>query len=189
MDNHNNHKETEWLNLLQEGNHVAFNQIYEHYWKRLYNYTYNILQDEGLAEDCLHDVFTNIWVKRSQLEIDNLKSYLFNACRNKAISLMRKVKFSPFQEEVVEQLGYLPEVESKLEMDDIENEIREATRSLPDRCREIFMMSRFEHLTIQEIAVRLNISTRTVENQLATALKHIRPEVSAVLFAALIVTV
>lgn len=65
--------------MLLKGNRLAFHQVYERYWKRLYNYTSDTLNDSAPTEDCLHDVFSSIWIKKKDLKINNLKSYLYNS--------------------------------------------------------------------------------------------------------------
>ena len=161
---------------LHKGSKMAFHQVYERYWKRLYNYTYGILGDTPITEDCIQDVFTGLWLKRDKNLIQNVKAYLFNSCRNAAISKIRQARFTNLHEEIISNLILNPEVESKLDLEDLEAEIEEASRGLPKRCKEIFYMSRFENLNIEEIAVQLNVSKRTVENQLSIALKHIRSQ-------------
>lgn len=168
--------------LFREGNKLAFTEIYNRYWKKLFNYTYNILNDRDLAEDVLQDVFTRVWDIRERTEIHNLKAYLFNACRNNAISKIRQARLTKFQEEMIESLSLRPEAEINLDFDDLRQTIDKAAEGLPDRCREIFYMSRIQHLSIQEIAEKLNISHRTVENQLGIALKHLRLSLSDPLF-------
>ncbi|TRX60618.1 RNA polymerase sigma-70 factor [Fulvivirga sp. M361] len=160
--------------LLAQGNRVAFNQVYDRYWKRLYGYAFNILRCPGLTEDVLQDVFLKIWENREITKITMLETYLFSATRNKAISLIRKTKFTDFQEKLIESLSLPPKAEQQLQWHDLKKEIELATDYLPPRCKEIFHMSRFEQLSIVEISENLGISNRSVENQLSLALKHLR---------------
>lgn len=162
------------LSLIKEGNQLAFDQMYNRYWKRLFVYTYNILNDEGYAEDTLQEVFIKIWVKKNELDIQNLKSYLFNAVRNNAISKIRKEKLSVAQEGIIDNLVVPSQIEQNLNRDDLKKTIEKAVINLPTRCKAIFYMSRYQNYTIQEIASHFKISHRTVENQLHLALKHIR---------------
>ena len=162
------------LSFLKEGNQLAFNQIYYRYWEKLYAYTYNILNEKELAEDAIHEVFTWLWFNREKLQITHLKSYLFMAVRNKAINMLDKAKFSAYDEHIMEELFLTTEGEDNLSYQDLKKTIQIAANDLPERCRDIFYKSRFEHLSNKEIAAHYNISNRTVENQLSTALKHLR---------------
>ncbi|MCA0957465.1 RNA polymerase sigma-70 factor [Muricauda ruestringensis] len=162
--------------LIKEDNQLAFNEVYNRYWKILYSYIHNILNDRGVTEDTLQDIFFNIWHKRKAIEIKSLKNYLFNAARNRAISKIRKDRFSILQEGVIENL-YLPtqsDIEETLNLNDLKATIEEKTKSLPKRCRDIFYLSRYHDFSIAEIANHFNISHRTVENQIYLALKHLR---------------
>ncbi len=153
-------------------NQQAFNEIFNRYWKQLYKYTFNILNDSALTEDCLQEVFTNIWVKRNELEINNLKNYLFSSVRFRAISRIRQAKFTSINEEIIDSL--VVDQEILYDVVELEESIKAAAEQLTDRCKEIFLRSRFQHQSNKEIAESLNISIRTVENQLSIALKHVR---------------
>lgn len=182
----NKHADDGLVALLKMGNRLAFHQIYGRYWKSLYNYTYNILSDAPLTEDCLQDIFVNLWVKREEIQIQNLQAYLFTSSRYKAISALRKIKLSKHHEAVIEELVHRPEVDAKLSLQDLHTEIEKVSYDLPKRCREIFFLSRFSDLSIREISDKLKISNRTVENQLSIALKHIRANISSELIVLIV---
>ena len=172
--------EDKLLFLVKEGNELAFKVIYNKYWKRLFAYTYNILNDRGLAEDVLHEIFTNIWFKRKEIKIESLEKYLFVAAKNKSISMLRKVKFSELDEMMIENLTLDPEVENNIDSLYLKNLLEKVTIDLPKRCKEIFYMSRYDDYSNEEIAEHFKISQRTVENQLYLALKHIRTSIKEV---------
>lgn len=167
---------------MSEGNQLAFRQIYLRYWERLYTFVRNILNDDGLTEDVLHEVFTNIWAKRDQTKIQNLKSYLFNAVRNHSLNTIRNDRFTEFDEFIVGQLVMPAGVEQELDKVDTVSAIERAAKKLPARCRAIFYMSKFQHYSTTEIATHFNISHRTVENQISLALKHLRTELGTTMF-------
>ena len=173
--------EDKLLFLVKEGNELAFKVIYNKYWKRLFAYTYNILNDRGLAEDVLHEIFTNIWFKRGEIKIESLEKYLFVAAKNKSISFLRKVKFSDLDEMMIENLTLEPEVENNIDSLYLKNLLEKVTTDLPKRCKEIFYMSKYDDYSNEEIAEHFKISQRTVENQLYLALKHIRTSIKEVI--------
>ena len=174
MENLDNINDLQLFYLMKDGNKLAFRCIYNRYWKRLIAYTYNILNDKGLAEDVLQDVFTNIWIKRKEINVTSLENYLFVSVRNKSISQFRKMKFTTVDDEIIHGLNLSEESSDVIEMDDLKHSIKIALEDLPSRCKEIFYMSRYENYTNEEIAEHFNITKRTVENQLSLALKHVR---------------
>lgn len=177
-----NISETILWSKIQEDNQVAFNQVFNSYWKPLYAYTYNILLDSESTEDVLQDVFIKIWTKRKDIEIIDLKSYLFNSARNNAISKLRQDKFTYVHEEVLKDLEMISEVYEEVDYLELKGTIEKSLEKLPPRCRDIFRMSRFEGCSITEIAIHFDISHRTVENQLHVALKHLKSVLKQELF-------
>ncbi|MDX2302809.1 MAG: RNA polymerase sigma-70 factor [Microscillaceae bacterium] len=166
------------LAALRKGDEQAFQQIYLHYWKELFAYAFNILRNQALCEDVIQDVFIAVWINRQDTQILNLKAYLYHAVRNKALSQLRKVKLTGLQQEVIEKLSLNESADQALHLKDIEQSIRQAADKLAPRCREIFFLSRFDRLSNQEIAQKLSISLRSVENQLSIALKYLREQVN-----------
>lgn len=166
--------DTQLLILVQNGNNLAFNQLYERYWKRLLSYTLNILNDKGLAEDVVHEIFTNLWIKRNSLNISSFENYLFVSAKNRCISLFRKVQFTELDENLMTNLSFAPAIDEGINNYDLKIVIENATKDLPSRCRDIFYMSRYDEYSNLEIANYFKISQRTVENQLYLALKHLR---------------
>ncbi len=178
----NKSSENHLLNLIKDGNQLAFRQVYDMYWDRLYIYTYNILNDQWLTEDVLHEVFTNIWIRRKKAEIKNLKSYLFNSVRNRALIKIRDDKFTELDEYIIEKLSISPEIEKQFDSNELKRTIENAIKDLPSRCKTIFQMSKFQDYSNSEIASHFNISNRTVENQISLALKHLRNKLGNFMF-------
>ncbi|AWW28830.1 RNA polymerase sigma-70 factor [Echinicola strongylocentroti] len=170
------------VSLLKQGNHLAFQQIYERYWEQLYQSVHNVLHDQALTEDVLHELFTDLWWRREQLEIRNLKQYLARAVRNGALLKLRNNRWVAIPPQFLTDLSTVPDVELDLDHRDLTKTIEAAIDDLPERCKVIFQMSRFEHYSIPEIAQHFNISHRTVENQLHRALKHLKAILGAIIF-------
>ncbi|AUC85184.1 RNA polymerase sigma-70 factor [Polaribacter sp. ALD11] len=166
------------LLLMKNGNEFAFNKLYDSYWKRLFLYALNILNDKGLAEDVVHEIFTNIWIKRESLDITSFENYLFVSAKNRSISLFRKVKFTELDENIITNLSLTPEIDDTINVRDLKYTIENAVKDLPSRCRDIFYLSRYDDYSNLEIANYFKISQRTVENQLYLALKHLRAVIS-----------
>lgn len=141
--------------------------------------------DFDAAKDLVHDVFTTFWLKIDDLSPEtNFRAYLYTAIRNRSLNFIRDRKLNISVDEIsvaqsVHQEGY--------EEKELANEINFAICQLPDRCREVFELSRFEGKKYAEIAVELNISIKTVENQMGKALKVLREHLKDYLVILLII--
>jgi len=165
------------LTDLKENNISAFNTIYLNYAKPLYIYLLHKLKDPELCNDVLQDIFVSIWEKRQQLDIEiSIKAYLYQSARFKIIDIYRKdVKYQKYLAELADTIT----IDAATITDRIDNrkklqEIEVAVNNLPDRMREIFILSRFEHQTTRDIATKTNLSPQTVKNQLTKALRILR---------------
>lgn len=136
-----------------------------------------ILVDEDDARDVVHQVFISIWEKRQEMDLSvSLKSYLFTSVHNRSLNVIRdRKKFS--SAEVPDVAGEW-DVSSAIETMELEDKIMEVVGTLPEKCREVFELSRFDGLKYSEIAEHLQISVKTVENQMSKALKILREKLA-----------
>jgi RNA polymerase sigma-70 factor (family 1) len=166
----------ELLNNLKQNKISAFNSIYQLYSKSLYIYLLHKLKDPDQCNDVLQDIFITIWEKREQLEIDiSVKAYLYQAARFKIIDIYRRdVKYQKYLAElaiyIIEPDTITDRIDSRQKLTEIEN----AINNLPEKMREIFILSRFEHQTTHDIASKTNLSPQTVKNQISKALRILR---------------
>ncbi|GGI24342.1 RNA polymerase sigma-70 factor [Pedobacter mendelii] len=169
--------------LLDDVN--AFNELFERHWAKVYAVAFRYVKDRELALEISHDIFVNIWTKRKQLNIDSFQNYVVTAASYHGIRKSRVLKAIPisYVANYFENEKMLPAAlnfqnanlgEQKIREEEFNTNISALLESLPNRCREIYIMSRKDNLSIKEIATLLNISKRTVENQLTIALKHLR---------------
>lgn len=135
-----------------------------------------IIPDPGIAEDIAQDVFFELWRKREVLNIkSSFGAYLRRAARNKALNYIRDRKIKPEGEDQLPQrIDSQTDANQKLEAQDLQNSIDQAVKDLPERCRQVFSLSRFEEMSYREIADHLGISIKTVENQISKALRLLR---------------
>lgn len=154
----------------------AFRELFEIYQRDIFNFLHFKLGNIEAAEDFVQDVFIKIWERRGQLrENTSVKSFLFTIARQAALNHLRHnkivLKFQVEQTNKVsaEQAEYL-----EFERIELQNVLMRAIINLPLKSRIIFMMNRFEELTYNEIADRLNVSVKTVESHMGRALKLLR---------------
>ena len=175
------------LKLIKQDDRVAFKQIYNRYWSKLYIAAYKILRDRHASEDIVQEVLVKLWLKRNDIDIESLNAYLHNAVRFQVFNHIRngKVRESFFVE--VEELFVDNEAENNLLSIDFNRKLEKSVIELPEKCRNIFLLSRVEQLSTKEIANRLNISPKTVENQLTIALRKLRSSFGRVLFCFVVI--
>lgn len=156
---------------------AAFEDLYKSSFRELKIYAYTLLNDEVMAEEVVQQVFYKVWEKREQLTFDtSAKAYLYKSVYHHCLNLKKHHKVK--QEYVVHTIRTGTEVQTGDAGDITRKEmgqlIQNAINSLPEQCRLIFQMSRFEELKYREIADRLHISVKTVEAQMGKALKQLR---------------
>lgn len=164
-----------------EGDEKAFRQLFELYVDGLSRFSISILKNKALAEEAVSDVFYNVWVHRGKLsQIENFKAYLFTSVRNTALNYLDKERRSKvIQLEDLSVSILIDEIcpESELISKELKEAIGRAIDHLPERCKLIFSLAKIEQLKYKEIAQILDISVKTIDNQLAIATRKIGDEI------------
>jgi RNA polymerase sigma-70 factor (ECF subfamily) len=168
--------DVELWNAIRCNDELAFTALFDRYWVRLYKTAVRYLKDHEAGEEVVHDVFLNIWERRHQLEIESFPNFLLTAIRYQVYNRMRSAKPRVILTATDIELNELDhnKGENRIKDQELQHELNQYLDQLPKRCQEIFYMSRVNQLSNQEIAGRLGISKRTVENQITVALKHLR---------------
>lgn len=150
--------------------------MYDNYYSYVCSVVYRMINDASKAEDIAQDVFFEIWKKREQIELNiGLKPYIRRAAVNKTLNFIRAKKMVFEEEEsALEISNETHGAPEQMEADEMQQNINKAIDRLPEKCRAVFALSRFEELSYQEIADKLQISKKTVENQISKALKLLR---------------
>lgn len=166
-----------WIDV-KNGNNKAFTLLFNRYWKKIYITAFSHLKNKELCEDIVHDIFLTLWKKRDALNINAFETYIIAAARYHVYKVSKSVRaknifFSTNPSIFVNDID-INDGEDKLVFDDMNASLNTCIEQLPNRCSEIFKLSRIEFLSNEEIANKLNISKRTVENQITYALHHIR---------------
>jgi len=163
------------LTLMKEGNESAFTEIYNRYWEDLYRFAYHLVKDRDSSMDVLQDVFIWIWNHRLEIDVTSLKSYLYSAVKYKIANYIRDGKTRiNLHNRLTDHAASPSFVDSSMELAELKAVIEQFTDRLPGRCKEVFTLSRSFYLNNKEIAAELNISEKTVENQLTIALRRLR---------------
>lgn len=163
----------ELVSRLRDGELAAFDTLYHRYSAQLYRFAFNILKDEAECTDAIQEVFVWLWQNRERLEIADVGRYLSAAVKYK---LTRVITGSKRRAEILAAAPVLQEAfeDQSLEVKELRFAISQFIDTLPPRARAIFHLSRNEYLSNKEIAEKLSISEKTVENQMTITLRKLK---------------
>jgi len=163
------------LDKLKSGDEDALTLIYKKYWQPLFTSAYNILKDKQACEDIIQELFIRLWNNRHAIEITvSLKAYLYASMR---YEVYRQIRAGAVRADIFDDLPErLPASAAygNIEYKELIARVNTVVDTLPEKCREVYKLSREECLSHKEIALQLNISTKTVENHLTKALRELR---------------
>jgi RNA polymerase sigma-70 factor (family 1) len=177
VSDYNIYTDQQLIELLSCGDRRAFDCLYSRHWFQLYQSAYWILKDSDASKDIVQEVFIWLWEKRESSSIDNVSAYLKAAVRFKVANYIRS---GNTRQDLFERLAKFRGAQvaatctELIELKELRKVIDETVGRLPNKCREIYRLSREEYLSNHQIANRLGISVKTVENQMTIALRRIR---------------
>jgi RNA polymerase sigma-70 factor (ECF subfamily) len=173
----NKYNDIDLVKRLQENEEEALTIIYKEYWEIMYMAAYNLVKDKSVCEDIVQEVFISLWQRRAKLQIKaSLKSYLYTSTVYKVYDHFNKNK-KMLKDELFDNFENKIETsnpETKLMHQELIYHLDAIVDSLPDKCREVYKLSRENMLSNKEIAEQLNISQRTVEGHISKALKILK---------------
>jgi len=183
----NDYTEVEWIYALKDGNLWAYNELFDRYGKRLHRFAIAYLKSTENAEEIVQDVFLKIWNNRKDLSPDkSFESYLFTIAKNGILNTIRKSKSEQaYLNFAILHPGKDVLLDEELDFNELERAYSNAVDQLSPRRKEIFLLSRVHSLSNAEIAERMNISSKTVENQMTSALAEIRKNLRTLGFSAI----
>lgn len=170
---------TETIKALREGNHSAFEKLFDTWYEPLCRYAFSILRDMDEAEDVVQKMFYKLWDQHETLDIkSSVNSYLYRIVHNESLNVVQQITSHKehnltFISTVNREINSTTEDMGSREL---QMAIEKALEKLPPQCKRVFEMSRMDQLSYAEIAKSLNISTNTVENHISKALKLLRVE-------------
>ena len=169
-----NFSDTELLEKLSADDALAFEELYSRYSKRMFLYAINIFKKREACEDIVQNVFTDLWSKRKEANISNVRAYLFQSVKYQIFNQIRNQKISDEDLTRLNLIDASMDMSKRLELDELKQLINAEITKLPERCQQIFCLSRYEQKSNREIAMELDISIQAVKNQISKALKRIR---------------
>ena len=172
----------ELLDELKNGNHQAFEYLFKNYYPRLLGYAIRFVENEETARDIIQECFLKFWDKRDLLEAVSVTALLFAMVRNRCLNYLKhlagvekhQIEYlaSIEGEERLYYADFVLNADSSLLYNELQEQIKIVIDNLPERCRNVFLLSRFEGLKNREIADMLEISTTAVEKHIAKALQR-----------------
>lgn len=164
--------------LVKKSDEKAFNTLFDLLWEPMYTYATSIIMNDSLAKDIVQDLWVDYWQRRENIEIHHIKAYLYKAIRYRCYNYLRDNKFNQTQLDIANSICIASEVEQNEDVIELSKQINQILSNLPQRCQEVFRLSRINDFNNKEIAKRLNISQRSVENQISLALRKLRKDLS-----------
>lgn len=162
------------LELLSKSDELAFTEIYNRFWQKLFAIAYNRVKEIQAAEDIVHDVFASLWASREKNVIEFLENYLATATKYMVLDKIKKKERERIYNTSNQTQVFEMPVETSLYYKRILEIVKKEVDKLPEKCRLIFKYSRNEGMPVKQIAKELHLSPKTVENQLNKAIKQLK---------------
>ncbi|HEX6431713.1 MAG TPA: sigma-70 family RNA polymerase sigma factor [Niastella sp.] len=172
--------DTELLELLAQDNKDAFDTLYDRYWELLFQAAFKRLKDKEQCKDIIQDVFIDLWCRRGQVAIGNLKAYLCTAVRFQVYKLVAKEKAGPAFFELYETIAFSSiGAEGTLIEKELLGQVKAWIDELPEKKRTMFLLHTQHDKSTKEIANELSLSQKTVQNQLGTTIHRLRLHIAS----------
>ncbi|MDP3915140.1 MAG: RNA polymerase sigma-70 factor [Bacteroidota bacterium] len=198
IENKSRRRADELFDQVKTGDQKALELLFSIYFSRMNDFARNVVKDDGISQDIVQEVFVKVWEKKAEIESLNIEAFLFRLVRNRCIDYIKHLKVvnnrlkeihiaSKYEELYrIDFVGNEPYV---LIEQELKTKIEKTIQDLPDRCREVFILSRMNGLKNKEIAEKLDINIKNVERHLNRALQSFHKNFSEELPFALIVLI
>ncbi len=163
----------DWFAPIRAGSREALGEVFASHWEVLCAYATAIVRQPAAAEDVVQEVFVELWQRRHHLAPHpDARAYLFTATRNRALNYIRgQQRRQRMLSIIAPQRTSEPAADAELLADDLQRGLERCLLSLPERCREVFILQRYGGLTYAEIGIVLGIARKTVEIHMGRALE------------------
>lgn len=163
-------------NRLQKGDKNALKILFDRYYDDLFRYGMKLILNRETAEEIVQDIFISLWEKHKERDISSFRHYLFKAVKNRSINYIKRnvPSFNQIEDERIFNESYEVTPHEQMANRELAELVENALGKLPKRCALVFSLSRNSDMSYKEIAEELDISVRTVENQIGIALKKLR---------------
>jgi RNA polymerase sigma-70 factor (family 1) len=186
MADYSNFTDTELFTRMANDDQKAFEAIYHRHFFNLLNTAYRRLHSKDDAVEIVQDVFTQLYLSRNSIrDYQNLAGYLHTLVRNKIIDAYRHKLYRSRQLAAANEFQEKMELSPDHQLDGkyLETRIQQVIKSLPDKCREVFLLSRINQLSHRSISEKLNISVSTVEKHIVKAIKIMREQILCIVLS------
>lgn len=181
-DNGNDRAEREWLERIRAGDERAFEEVFRAFVDPLFNFALSYVESSDIADEIVQDLFCALWAQRFTLDMPRgMRPYLFASVRNRALNVLRDRRVQmAMQDRLSRRAGDVHaglaahDSDSATITNDLAAAVSRVVQDMPPRCREVFTMLRYHHLTYAEVAQLLAISPKTVEIHMSRALAILR---------------
>lgn len=166
---------------LMNKNELAFEKAFKRWFQSLHTYAFTMVRDSYEAEEIVQQVFCKLWERAENIHISgSVSAYLYRAVYNESMNYLKHEKVKAKHQLYVAHQSKQERVDihDGLTSEALERKYTAALQELPEQCRTVFQLSRFDHLKYREIADRLDISVKTVENQMGKALKILKSKLA-----------
>ena len=160
------------IEAIRRNDYVSYNKLFERYYGRLCQYVYSLLMDKSDTEDIVQELFLNIWKNRERIEIkENVGGYLYKMAKHLALNHLRSKVYFNNLSETQDQLSY---EDYRVESEELRIALYSCIDHLPGRCKEVLLLHRIKGLKQKEISEKLDVSIKTIKNQIWISLQKLR---------------
>lgn len=160
---------------ISKGKKEAFDIMFKRYYEKLCRFAFLYMNDEDAAQDIVQKMFINLWNKRDKINIEtSLKSYMYTGVKNLSINELQKIKLRELREKQYSEMNSATDNSHEFKTIEFQKAYKHALATLPPKTYNTYVLCKEEGLTYDEIAEFLGVSPKTVENNMAIALKKLR---------------
>lgn len=164
---------TQWIEI-QNGNKIVYEAVFRKYYQMLCAFGFSKLKDADGAEEIVQEIFVKLWDKRADIQIENIKSYLFSSVNNTIINQFKHQEVRRAHANEMKVVQPNSSEDNSVEFNELQFKLTALIAEMPEARKRVFQLVKIEGKKYKEVAEELGISIKTVENQMGSALKFLR---------------